>query len=222
MKKISLKNILKKTFKNKKNINIKKNKKKLKKNSKKIKKKILKSNKTNKTKIKKKENLSTVETKNYKGWIFGSESQSTWTQVIYGSKNSFQNPLRQTYRHKRVLSEYLGIRESQIQPVIFFAGDAQFKTELPSNVLRSGLGSYIKQFRERVLYDREVERISDLLSIVISEIGISKDEHLKSLHERFASDTVCPKCGSNLVMRTVKKTKFNAISVLIFNLVDTK
>jgi len=146
-----------------------------------------------------------VETKNYKGWIFGSESQSTWTQVIYGSKNSFQNPLRQTYRHKRVLSEYLGIRESQIQPVIFFAGDAQFKTELPSNVLRSGLGSYIKQFRERVLYDREVERISDLLSIVISEIGISKDEHLKSLHERFASDTVCPKCGSNLVMRTVKK-----------------
>ena len=65
MKKISLKNILKKTFKNKKNINIKKNKKKLKKNSKKIKKKILKSNKTNKTKIKKKENLSTVETKNY-------------------------------------------------------------------------------------------------------------------------------------------------------------
>ena len=65
MKKISLKNILKKTFKNKKNINIKKNKKKLKKNSKKIKKKISKSNKTNKTKIKKKENLSTVETKNY-------------------------------------------------------------------------------------------------------------------------------------------------------------
>ena len=65
MKKISLKNILKKTFKNKKNINIKKNKKKLKKNSKKIKKKISKSNKTNKTKIKKKENLSNVETKNY-------------------------------------------------------------------------------------------------------------------------------------------------------------
>ncbi len=65
MKKISLKNILKKTFKSKKNINIKKNKKKLKKNSKKTQKKISKSNKNNKTKIKKKENLSTVETKNY-------------------------------------------------------------------------------------------------------------------------------------------------------------
>ena len=38
-----------------------------------------------------------VETKNYKGWIYGSESQSNWTQVIYKSKYSFQNPLRQTH-----------------------------------------------------------------------------------------------------------------------------
>ena len=26
-----------------------------------------------------------VETKNYKGWIYGSEDQSTWIQVIYKS-----------------------------------------------------------------------------------------------------------------------------------------
>ena len=34
-----------------------------------------------------------IETKNYKGWIYGSESQSNWTQVIYKSKHNFQNPL---------------------------------------------------------------------------------------------------------------------------------
>jgi predicted RNA-binding Zn-ribbon protein involved in translation (DUF1610 family) len=146
-----------------------------------------------------------VETKNYKGWIYGSESQSTWTQVIYRSKHSFQNPLRQTHRHKKVLSKYLGISESHIQPVISFVGDVQFKTELPSNVLSSGVGSYIKQFRDSVFSDSEVERISGLLSNVKSEVRISKDEHIKSLHDRFASDTVCPKCGSNLVMRTVKQ-----------------
>ena len=33
-----------------------------------------------------------VETKNYKGWIYGSEDQSAWTQVIYKSKHKFQNP----------------------------------------------------------------------------------------------------------------------------------
>ena len=35
-----------------------------------------------------------VETKNKKGWIYGSETQSKWTQVFYKNKYSFQNPLR--------------------------------------------------------------------------------------------------------------------------------
>ena len=85
--------------------------------------------------------LFVVETKNYKGWIYGSEDQSTWTQVIYKSKHKFQNPLRQTHRHKKVLSKYLGVREFNIRPVISFVGDVEFKTELPSNVLRSGVSS---------------------------------------------------------------------------------
>jgi len=37
-----------------------------------------------------------VETKNKKGWIFGSENQSKWTQTLYKKKYTFQNPLRQT------------------------------------------------------------------------------------------------------------------------------
>ena len=97
--------------------------------------------------------LFVVETKNCKGWIYGSEDQSTWTQVIYKSKHKFQNPLRQTHRHKKVLSKYLGVKESNIRPVISFVGDVEFKTELPSNVLRSGVSSYIKQFGEIVFSD---------------------------------------------------------------------
>ncbi len=36
-----------------------------------------------------------IETKNYRGWIFGSEKQPQWTQQIYRQKNRFQNPLHQ-------------------------------------------------------------------------------------------------------------------------------
>ena len=146
-----------------------------------------------------------IETKNYKGWIYGSESQSNWTQVIYKSKHNFQNPLRQTHRHKKVLSKYLSISETNIQTVISFVGDVQFKTELPSNVLRSGVSSYIEQFDERVFSEEEVERIMALLTNVKSEINISKEEHIQSLHNRYASKTICPKCGSELVMREVKQ-----------------
>ena len=146
-----------------------------------------------------------VETKNLKGWIYGSEEKPKWTQVVYGNKYSFQNPLRQTHRHKKVLSKYLDINESHIQTVVCFVGDSKFKTELPSNVLSSGLGSYIKQFNDTVLSDTEVERISGLLSNVKTENKISKEEHIQSLQERHSSDTVCPRCGSNLVERTVKQ-----------------
>ena len=146
-----------------------------------------------------------VETKNLKGWIYGSEEKPKWTQVVYGNKYSFQNPLRQTHRHKKVLSKYLDINESHIQTVVCFVGDSKFKTELPSNVLSSGLGSYIKQFNDTVLSDTEVERISGLLSNVKTENNISKEEHIQSLQERHSSDTVCPKCGSDLVERTVKQ-----------------
>jgi len=146
-----------------------------------------------------------VETKNYKGWIYGSEDQSTWTQVIYKSKHKFQNPLRQTHRHKKVLSKYLGVGESFILPVISFVGDVELKTELPTNVLTSRVSSYIKQFNEQVFSNDEVERITGLLSNVKSEYNISKSEHIQSLEDRYSSDTICPKCGSNLILREVKQ-----------------
>ena len=42
-----------------------------------------------------------IETKNLKGWIFGSAENATWTQVLAGKKYPFQNPLKQNYRHTR-------------------------------------------------------------------------------------------------------------------------
>src|SRR6478609_6172097 len=61
-----------------------------------------------------------IETKNYKGWIFGSESQRQWTQQIYRKKSSFQNPLHQNKLHVRALMSFLGLPENRFLPVVFF------------------------------------------------------------------------------------------------------
>ena len=145
-----------------------------------------------------------IETKNMKGWIFGSENQAKWTQVLYRKKYPFQNPIRQTFRQKKILSEYLGLKESFIHTVIYFAGNCKFKTHLPSNVIRSGLGSHIKQHQNHILSPEEISRILNQLNKLTSDSSLTTKKHIKSLRERHSSNTICPRCGSNLVERTAR------------------
>ena len=63
-----------------------------------------------------------IETKNYKGWIFGREKQKEWTQQIYKTKNKFQNPLRQNYKHTKTLEKLLNLSDKEIYSVIVFIG----------------------------------------------------------------------------------------------------
>jgi len=146
-----------------------------------------------------------VETKNKTGWIFGSERQSNWTQVIYKKKYQFQNPLRQTFRQRKVVSVFLNIEESTIHPIIFFNGDCILKTAMPSNVLKSGLSRYIRKFRIPMFSEEDLKKLVYKLELLQSNNTTSKKDHIKSLEERHSSITTCPKCGSHLVLRTTKR-----------------
>ena len=82
----------------------------------------------------------TIETKNYRGEIYGDDKRNEWTQIIvtdvtyakkwwktytYVTKNHFYNPVKQSlghvYRIKEVLSGYSNLK---IVPIVVFAGDA--------------------------------------------------------------------------------------------------
>jgi predicted RNA-binding Zn-ribbon protein involved in translation (DUF1610 family) len=76
---------------------------------------------------------------------------------------------------------------------------------MPTNVIRSGLGSYIKQYRNRILSPEEISRVLKIIEKHISESALTTRDHIQSLRERHSSTTVCPKCGSNLIERTAKK-----------------
>jgi ribosomal protein L37AE/L43A len=146
-----------------------------------------------------------VETKNKKGWIFGSRGQKKWTQSLYGNNYSFQNPIRQTFRQKKIVAEFLGVNEAIVHTIIYFVGNCKFKTELPKNVIKSRLGKYIKQIKDRVLTPEEVDRIVGEIEFYVSESSLTTKDHVRSLHKRHNSKIVCPKCGSKLVERIAKK-----------------
>lgn len=102
-----------------------------------------------------------VETKHMRGWIFGGERQAQWTQKLYRKTWRFQNPLRQNYKHVKVLEATLGIAAEHVHSVVVFSGNATFKTPMPANVTRGrGFVGYIKSFREPVFSQARVDAIS--------------------------------------------------------------
>ncbi|MFN2266770.1 MAG: nuclease-related domain-containing protein, partial [Desulfonatronovibrio sp.] len=68
-----------------------------------------------------------VETKNMKGWIFGDERQSQWTQKIYKKSFKFQNPLHQNFKHVKTLKSALQVPVDTIHSIVTFVGDSSFK-----------------------------------------------------------------------------------------------
>jgi len=145
-----------------------------------------------------------IESKYRTGWIYGSADQRQWTQTVYRNKYSFQNPLRQTYRQKKVLAEFLGVSESKIYTVIHFTGNCRFKTTMPRNVLNSDPANYIQRFNSVVLSQKSILDVEASISNHVATSQLKNRHHIKSLKDRHSSDTICPRCGSTLVVRTTK------------------
>jgi len=154
-----------------------------------------------------------VETKNMKGWIFGSEKQKTWTQKIFKKSFKFQNPLHQNYKHTKTLAECLQIDESLLISVVVFVGESTFKTDMPRNVTYGGgLTRFIKSHKEVVLETYNIERIVNQIQEGRLKPSFKTDRaHVRNLKQRHSKviekpdNPVCPKCGSDMVKRSAKK-----------------
>ena len=147
-----------------------------------------------------------IETKNYKGWIFGSEKDKLWTVLTlnkrFKNKNTFQNPLNQNYKHTKAVADSLNIPEDKIHSVVVFWGGCEPKTIFPENVIFGNHTGYIKSKKEVLLSDKEVATAwSNLLIIKSNTPLLAGISHVKSLKQRYASNTICPKCGAPLVKR---------------------
>ncbi|MFV8452617.1 NERD domain-containing protein [Vibrio campbellii] len=151
-----------------------------------------------------------VETKNMKGWIFGSARQKQWTQKIYRHSSKFQNPLHQNYKHIKALETLLGCSEEHLHSVIVFIGDSTFKTEMPPNVTYvRGSIRYIQQFNDVVFSDNDYARLTESINRLKLKRGVITDlkhrKHVKEVVASKVSSNQCPRCGSEMVLRETKR-----------------
>lgn len=151
-----------------------------------------------------------VETKNMKGWIFGSPDQKTWTQKIYKHSSKFQNPLHQNYKHTKTLQSLLGLSDAQLFSVIVFVGDSTFKTDMPENVTYGkGYIRFIKSKNRLVLTDSQVKDVTEKIKMgrLTPSFKTNREhvKHVQSIVAQKEKAQSCPKCSSDMILREVKK-----------------
>lgn len=164
-----------------------------------------------------------IETKNMKGWIFGKENQPNWTQQIYKHKSSFQNPVYQNFKHKRVVESILNVDADKVKSIVVFTGEAKFKTRMPLNVIYSNkLREYIQAFTQEYFTNTDIKDLvtqlkkGRLASSVknkidhinyVNSIQVAKviSETEKSTQDSSGVKGVCPRCNNHLILRTANK-----------------
>ncbi|MDP5137794.1 nuclease-related domain-containing protein [Rheinheimera baltica] len=123
-----------------------------------------------------------IEVKNYRGWIFGGEKQPQWTVQRFRSKNQFMNPLRQNYKHTEAVKHLLGLNGKDteaVHSVVAFSQRAEFKSQIPKNVMYIDLvGDYLQQFYLPCFGDEQIRQFSARLNMALSSRKVLTKMHL--------------------------------------------
>jgi hypothetical protein len=158
-----------------------------------------------------------IETKNYKGWIFGNEKDKYWTQTIYQHKEKMFNPIWQNKGHIQALKEILGeFGDLPFISIIAFSPRATLKTI----TIDSGhtyvndqmqVSQIIKNYQKPLMSHYHARKIYEKLESLNIKGLDAKITHAQSIQKELkqdqilAANDICPKCGGNL---TVKKGKY--------------
>ena len=157
-----------------------------------------------------------IETKNYKGLIFGNEYDDNWKQVIYKRSERFRNPIKQNYGHVAALKERLNLdKDLLIISIIAFTNRASLKVNTKTPVMYDNdVVSYIRSYNNKLISEDDVKRIYyDLLMSNIDSKDTRK-EHVHSIRknlrerENNINNNICPRCGKALVKRQGKHGEF--------------
>lgn len=149
-----------------------------------------------------------IETKNYKGWIFGSENSYEWTQVLYKKKYKLYNPLKQNLGHVRALKGNLSQFPSlYFYPIVVFTGSASLKVNSSYPVIKSyQLLKTIKSLNDIKISQLKRDEIYNFLL----KINGNRPNVVPKNYEEH--NNLCPRCESELVLRNGKNGNFYGCS----------
>jgi len=178
----------------------------------------------------------TIETKNYRGEIYGDDNRKEWTQLIvtevtyakkwwktytYVTKNRFYNPVKQSVGHAFRIKELLSVfPHVKIVPIVVFTGDAILSYVESKNhvVYEENLLDVIDRYKTTYLTDNDVQAVLAILTGNNIRETVSDRQHVKNLRtaarevNATINSGICPKCGGHLIGRNGKYGTFYGCS----------
>jgi len=127
-----------------------------------------------------------IETKSYKGWIFGNANDKYWTQVIYKHKEKFYNPLRQNYVHTKAVEDLIKSKypKARILSFVVFPIAGKLKISGTDSVgYARDIARKIENYKTQIFTDVERDEIFDILANANIQ---NKD--LRKLHNKSVRD----------------------------------
>lgn len=169
-----------------------------------------------------------IETKNYRGDIYGDDNRKEWTQVIatnvtylkkwyktytYITKNKFYNPIKQAFGHVcqigKVLTQWPNLK---IIPIVVFTGKADLRNVVSKNhvVYDDMLLSTILGYKTIYLTDADVLNVvqcltqNDVRGLVSNQAHVQNIRNAQKARVNKIATGICPVCGGQLVPRKGK------------------
>ena len=153
-----------------------------------------------------------IETKNYSGRIYGSESHMMWTQVFnrrYRTvKYKLYNPIKQNMTHLYHISSLLPKNFPLYSAVVFVQGNTQnihakgvYTLGQLKHLLHTTFGSQLSPQQMREAYE---------ILFDANDSSISRTEHMQNIRtaQNNIAQNTCPRCGRKLVLRHGKNGSF--------------
>ena len=160
-----------------------------------------------------------IETKNYKGLIYGGEDAETWTKNMWGNKYSLRNPLKQNYGHVKSLQAILNIPKEMFIPIVVFSNRAKLRVQTQETVINLWrLRSEIKKHKIPIIPSEQlIDYRSSIELAAIDDKDIAKSHKAnvrQNLNQRSQAiaNGLCPRCGGYLVKRNGRYGNFYGCS----------
>lgn len=153
-----------------------------------------------------------IETKNYGGRIYGTDTQLEWTQVLqYGKvKNKLYNPVKQNQTHIFELKKIIG-KDIPIKSLIVFVQNntEYIKSENVYPLRR--IDKIINQpISDITLSPDEMKKINNMILDLKNESHTTNRQHVKNINQMKGSinNNICPRCNGKLVLKNSKYGNF--------------